>query len=106
MTTAAQRGRSASESVGKAELGQRPQGREAVEPRDLLAFVELAARVGDRYLVDPDAALQNLRGDLRLDVEAVGTQVEVEHQRPVDELVTRLHVGERRVVEHVRDERQ
>src|SRR5438477_7782094 len=61
-TTAAQRGRSPGEgsagsvapSVAKAELHEGPQRCEAVAPRDLLAFVELAAHVRDRDLVDAD----------------------------------------------------
>src|SRR3954449_5888721 len=110
MITAAQRGRAGSgsdgASVGKAELGKGPECRKSVAPGDLLALVELATGVRDRGLVDADPALQDLRGDLRLDVEAVAAQPEVEEQLAVDQLVTRLHVGERRVVEHVGNERQ
>src|SRR4051794_16944004 len=110
MITAAQRGRAGSGtragSVGKAELGKRPQRRETVAPSDLLALVELATGVGDRDFVDADLPLQDLRGDLGLDVEAVAPQAEVGHELPVDELVTRLHVGERRVVQHVGDQRE
>src|SRR5436309_2137745 len=50
-TTAAHRGasvlRSVRSSVAKAELHEGPQRCEAVAPRDLLAFVELAAHVRD-----------------------------------------------------------
>jgi hypothetical protein len=53
-------------------LHERPQGGDAVAPRDLLALVYLASGVGDRHLVDADPAPKNLGGELGLEVEALG----------------------------------
>src|SRR5215831_13578126 len=81
---------------------QRPESREAVAPGDLLALVELAPGVRDRDLVDADAPAQDLCGDLGLDVEVIRAQVELGDEVGVNELVARLHVGKRGVVEDVR----
>src|SRR6266550_8966429 len=89
-------------SVPEAVLEERPQCRESVAPRDLLALVELTPGVRDRYLVDPDAALENLRGDLGFDVETIRLELHVVDEIAIEQLVARLHVGERRVEQHVR----
>ena len=57
--------------LDEAVFEQHPERHEAGRPRDLLAFIVAAAGVGDRHFVDAVAALEDLRGDLRLDAEAV-----------------------------------
>src|SRR4029079_11213024 len=91
------------QSIHEAVLDEGPPRDEAVAPGDLLALVDLASGVRDRHLVDPDAAAQDLRRDLGLELEARRPQGDAVEHRTVEELVTRLHVGERRVVEHVGD---
>ena len=49
---------------------------------------------------------QDLRGHLRLEAEVVGDQVEAAHEVAPERLVADLHVGDRRVVEDVREQRQ
>src|SRR5207302_6830020 len=79
---------------------------EPVAPGDLLALRVRAAVVGDRELVDPQTAEADLRGDLRLDPEAVLAQVERAQNVDPERLVPGLHVVQRRVVEHVRHQAQ
>src|SRR5439155_4711561 len=79
---------------------------EAIPPRDLLPLCVGAAVIRDRQLVDAELALADLGGDLRLDAEVVLTQVERAQDLGAERLVARLHVGERRVVEHVREQGQ
>src|SRR5579864_1973714 len=101
-------GPSASRSglTGNPEPDQGPQRAEPVLPGDLLAFVELAAVVGDRHLVDAIAATKDLGRDLRLEVKAVGDDRDAVEDLAVEELVAGLHVRDRRVVENVGDQRQ
>src|SRR5690348_9624104 len=79
---------------------------EAVPPRDLLPLCVGAAVVGNRQLVHAELALADLRRDLRLDCEVALTQVERAKDLRAEGLVARLHVRERRVVEHVRQQRE
>src|SRR4051794_37398154 len=79
-------------SIHEAVLDEGPQRDEAVAPGDLLPLVELAAGVGDRDLVDADAAAQDLGGDLGLELETHGAQGDALQHRTVEELVTGLHV--------------
>src|SRR5262249_8546028 len=50
-----------------------PEGGEAVLPADLLALGILSAVIRDRHLVDAAAEVGDLRRELRLEPEAVGT---------------------------------
>ena len=75
-------------------------------PGDLLAFAQLATGVRDGDLVDADAAAEHLGRELGLEVEAVGLESDAVEHAAIEQLVARLHVGQRAVVEHVRDERQ
>ena len=92
----------------KRKRSERADGAEAVAPRDLLAFGVGAAVVGDRHLVEADvrAEAQDLRGQLGLDPEVVGDQVQAADEVAAERLVADLHVGDRRVVEHVGQQRQ
>jgi hypothetical protein len=74
-----------------------------VAPRDLLALAVLAAVVRDRQLVDPQLALADLCGDLRLDREIVLAKDERAEDVRAEDLVAGLHIGERGVEEHVRE---
>ena len=62
--------------IDESVLHQRPQGREAVLPGDLLALGVVAPLVGDRHLVDARPALEELGRDLGLDAEALAVQGE------------------------------
>src|SRR4051812_31463784 len=94
-------------SVPEAVLEERPHGREAVLPRDLLPLVVGAPVVADRQLVDPEAATADLGGQLRLDAE-VGLAQRLGRAQHLEResLVARLPVRQRRVVEDVREQRE
>src|SRR5258706_4869685 len=85
-------------SIDEAELDDRPERRDAIERADLLAFVVGPPAVGDRHLVDAAAELRDLRGDLRLEVEAVRADADLLEHRTAEHLVARLHVGEVQVL--------
>ena len=95
-------------ALEEAEAHERADGAEAVAPRDLLALGVRAAVVGDRHLVEADAGPepQHLGGELRLDPEVVGDRVQVADEVAAEGLVADLHVGDRRVVEHVGQQRE
>src|SRR5437763_909301 len=93
-------------SPGKPDAQQHPDRAEPVAPGNVLALGERASVVRDRQLVDPEPALADLRRDLRLDPEPVLTQVERPQDVGAERLVPRLHVGQRRVVEQGRQQRE
>jgi hypothetical protein len=78
----------------------------AVAPADLLALGVGAPAVGDADLVDPPAAAGNLRGELRLDAEAVLLDGDAFDDVAAEALVARLHVREVEVGEHVGQQRE
>src|SRR5215475_3175787 len=65
------------QSIHEAVLDQRPDGRKAVAPGDLLAFRKIASVIRDRHLVEFMFALEHLGGDLRLEIEAVRPDLEI-----------------------------
>src|SRR5713101_8831604 len=93
-------------SSGDSDPQQYPDRAEPVAPRDLLALLVRATVIGDRQLVDPELALADLGRDLRLDPELVLAQVERAQHLRTKSLVAGLHVGERRVVEDAREQRE
>src|SRR5262249_15343359 len=66
-------GRHASDrrSLHEAETHERPESREPVAPGDLLALAIIPPSIVDGHLIDAVALPRHLRGDLRLEVEAV-----------------------------------
>src|SRR5918998_1063713 len=84
---------------GDAAANERSQHGEAVAPGDFLAFVILAARIGDRHLVDAIAGAQNLGGDLGVEAPSRLAQVELARHVRREHFVASFHVGQRRVVE-------
>src|SRR5207253_1043350 len=93
-------------SAGQADAHEHADGLEAVPPRDLLPLRVGAAVVRDRQLVHAQLAFADLGGDLRLDAEVVLVEIEGAQHVAAERLVARLHVGQRRVVEDVREQRQ
>src|SRR2546426_770028 len=81
-------------------------GTEAVLPRDLLARLIAPAVIGDRNLVDPTPQPRHLGGELRLETESIGLQIESGNQAGAKHLVAGFHVGQVQVREHVRKRRQ
>src|SRR5687768_18540421 len=67
-------------SLAEPIFQQHPERDEAVAPGNLLAFVVAPAVVGDWHLVNPELPLEDLRGELGLDAEAVRLQA----HRPQD----------------------
>jgi hypothetical protein len=80
--------------------------REPVAPADLLARRARSRREDHGPLEDAMTAAQQSRGDLGLDVEAVGFQSQAPRDVGAHDLVAGFHVGERRAVEQVRERRQ
>ena len=57
--------------ASEAVLQKRPDRLEEVLPRDLFSLVETPSMVPDRHLVNGDAPLQDLGGNLRFEIETV-----------------------------------
>src|ERR1700722_14805523 len=87
--------------AGETELHESLERAEPVTPGDLLAFVVLTAGIRNRDLVDAVATAQHLGRDLGLEVEAVGDHRQPLEDLGVEQLVTGLHVRQRRAVQHV-----
>src|SRR6516164_4502147 len=68
---------------------------------DLFAFFIRAARIADWDLVDAQVFLGDLRGELRLEAEAVRLQDNAVEDFPAENLVARFHVGKVQVGEQV-----
>src|SRR2546421_5873145 len=79
---------------------------EAVPPCDLLPLCIGATVVGDRKLVHTQLPLTDLRRDLRLDAEVVLAEIERAQNLRAERLVAGFHIGERGVVEDVRQQGQ
>src|ERR1035437_977273 len=65
------------------------EGRKTVPPTDFLPFVGLASRVGDGHLIDAVASLENLGGNLRLELKAARPQRDASDQISGNQLVDR-----------------
>ena len=73
--------RARGERAGGSEPQQDADRRNRIPPSDLLPGCPRAWRERDRPLVDPVSGGQQLRGDLRLDVEPVSGQLEATRRR-------------------------
>src|SRR6476646_3449442 len=94
-------------SALETEAKERAHGADAVAPGDLLALGVRAPEIADRNLVQAHLALaQDLGRQLGLDREVVGDEVQRTHEITTERLVADLHVGDRRVEQHVREERE
>src|SRR5438874_7945239 len=91
-------------SADEADLGDRPESDDAVLPADLLALLPGPCLVSDRHLERPVPGAQELRRELRLDVEPVGPQVEPPEDLGAGHLVTGLEVRDVAVEQDVRPE--
>src|SRR6266542_6065469 len=96
----------ASSSRQKAIAQQRHEHHKAVPPGDLLALVELASGVGNRYLVDTVAHAQDARSDLRIESRPWLAQLQWPRDVEGEWLVAGLHVGERRIEQHIAQQGQ
>src|SRR5687768_17323932 len=82
------------------------EGFEAVLDADLLALFVTSAAVGDADLVDPQPAVGDLGGDLRLEAESILLQLDALDHLPPEQLEAGLHVGEVEVGEGVAQRRE
>src|SRR5579859_7991428 len=74
-------------SIHEAVAQQRPEGRNAVPPGDLLAFFEPPAMIGDGHLVELIALLEDLGGHFGLKLETVGAELQTTDDVPPEDLV-------------------
>src|SRR3954468_3041315 len=91
-------------SVRKSESDDRQDRFDAILPGDLLSLFVAAAVVGDADLVDPQPRpeLGDLRGDLRLEAEAVALQRrDLLEYRATKHLIADLHVRQVQIREGV-----
>ena len=92
--------------IDEAEADKRPHGGETIAPGNLLAFGVIAARVVDRHFIDAVAFLQDLGGNLRLEIEAIALDLDAMDDFRAKCLVAGLHIGQHVVVEDVRHQGQ
>lgn len=87
--------------IYKSILNQRPHRAEAIPPRDLFAFAEIAAIVRNWHFIQLVSALEDFRRDLRLEIEAVRFDLKTFDDIGAKHFVARFHVGQDRVVQNV-----
>ena len=75
-------------------LEETPEGADAVFPADLLALLVSATPIADANFVNPQMALGDLHGDLRLETKAVFLDRDGLNHFAAESFVTRLHVAE------------
>src|SRR5215813_9262521 len=64
-------------SIHKSVFDQGPDGRDTIAPGNFLAFRKISAVIRDRHLVEFVIALEDLGGDLGLEIEAVRSDLDV-----------------------------
>src|SRR5205085_2316384 len=77
---------------------------EGIPPADLLALLELASGIGDGNFIDAIPGAQNLRSDFRIKTPPRCGEPDTTHDVSRYDLVSGLHVGQRRVVQDVRQQ--
>src|SRR4051812_21748325 len=92
---------SRSRSHAHTALHQYVDGVEAVGPSHFLPFIDAARVVAHRHLVDAAAGQEQLRRQLRLEIEADAAQPDAVERRAAEYLVGGLHVGQSRPEHHV-----
>ncbi len=79
---------------------------EAVSPRYLFAFAVVTTVIRDWEFVDPASQLRYLRGNLGFKPKTVFFDGDLLEYIAPEHLVTRFHVGEVQVRQHIGKERQ
>ena len=84
----------------------RPERRDAVFPADLFALVSAAPLIADANFVNAPSftvfvLLGNLRGELRFEIETVGSKSNTLDHFFSHGLVAGFHVGEMKVAKHI-----
>jgi len=87
--------------IEKAEADDVEERGQAVLPADLLALGIVTAGVGDGHLVDAAFLLGHFGRDLGLAAESFRLDFDSLRDFAAEDLVTRLHIGEVQVAEHV-----
>src|SRR5690606_23302111 len=90
----------------EAVFGDHIQRAQSVDRADLLPLLERAAVVADRDFEKGRAQRRDLRGDLRLDAEAILLKLDLLEQRAGKHLVAGFHVRELQPGEEVRSHRE
>src|SRR5438477_5270775 len=81
------------------------EGGEAVLPGDLLSFTVVSPAIRNRHFIKPAAEPGDLRGNFRLESKAILFDSYFRKQLAAECLITRLHISEIQIGEHIRKKR-
>src|SRR5580765_6815864 len=83
-----------------------PERGKSVSPGNFLSFRVGAARIGDRYFIDPQVSSGDFCSELRFESKTVRSKLHPLQYLASEHLVTGFHVRELQVREHVGEQRK